>query len=47
MYDPDFISLTETWLNCIISGNEYCIEGYYKPIHQDKVDTKDRRGRVV
>ena len=47
IYDPDTIGITETWLNCKISDNEYSIEGYHKPICQDRVDTKDSRGGVL
>ena len=47
IYDPDIIGITETWLNSKISDNEYCIEGYHKPIRQDRVDTKDGRGGGV
>ena len=47
IYDPDIIGITETWLNCKISDNEYSIEGYHKPIRQDRVDTKDGRGGGV
>ena len=44
MYDPDFVGITETWLNSKISDKEYCIEGYHKPIRQDRMDTKNGRG---
>ena len=47
IYDPNIIGITETWLNSKISDNEYCIEGYHKPIRQDRVDTKDGRGGGV
>ena len=47
IYDPDIIGITETWLNNKIMDNEYCIEGYHKPICQDRVDTKDGRGGGV
>ena len=47
MYDPDFIGITETWLNSNISDKEYCIDGYHKPIRQDRMDTKDGRGGGV
>ena len=47
IYDLDIIGMTETWLNCKISDNEYCIEGYHKPIRLDRVDTKDGRGGGV
>ena len=47
IYDPDIIGITETWLNSKILDNEYCIEGYHKPIRQDRADTKDGRGGGV
>ena len=47
IYDPDSIGITETWLNSKFSDKEYCIEGYNKPIRQDRVDTKDGRGGGV
>ena len=30
-----------------ISDKEYCIEGYHKPVCQDRIDTKDGRGGGV
>ena len=47
IYDPDSVGITETWLNSKFSDKEYCIEGYHKPIRQDRVDTKDGRGGGV
>ena len=47
IYDPDIIGITESWLNCKISDNEYSIEGYHKPNRQDRVDTNDGRGGGV
>ena len=47
IYDPDSIGTTETWLNSKFLDKEYCIEGYHKPIRQDRVDTKDGRGGGV
>lgn len=46
-YDPDIIGLTETWLNGKISDKEFCIDGYHKPVRQDRLDTKDGRGGGV
>ena len=34
-------------LNSKISDKEYCIDGYHKPIRQDRMDTKDGRGGGV
>lgn len=47
LYDPDVIGISETWLNSKISDKEYCIDGFHKPIRQDRTDTKDGRGGGV
>ena len=47
IHDPDIIGITETWLNNKVSDKEYCIEGYQKPVRQDRLDTKDGRGGGV
>ena len=47
LYDLDIIGITETWLSSKISDKEYCIEGYHKPLRQDRTDTKAGRGGGV
>ena len=47
LYDPDIIGITKTWLRSKISDKEYCIEGYHKPVRQDRTDTKDGKGGGV
>ena len=47
LYDLDVIGISETWLNSKISDKEYCIDGFHKPIRQDRADTKDGRGGGV